>query len=890
MSKHKRHWISPSVRHILDRLDQIKQLVRNSIFGKEQPMNPLNLKTDKVRETLSSITLPINHPIALKLKELSPEDRKFLKDFEHIKRNAQLTRKEIKTKKGGGASEGEQRLLELIDSICAANPKDPSKELLALIEELAWLQDNTSASQACITPQELARAKRILGQNNAMRRLSKEAFLEFKQWLLEVDMRAINLDPYNHNLLEDPNAGHWDIHLPNTNNQDTITFCFPEPTADERYTLNTRHPLNDQDVFNRKAEVVAIDFGTKSTTAAILDANSRKILLAIGTLDTKKEVVEADFENPTFMEFYDYKKFLRDYNALEQRPFTDIEDLSISHMAFEHFKEATGNHYYRFFYKLKQWAGTTGNEVRVQDKEEIAWDLGDITDYGANKPDPVEIYAYLLGRYINNMGGNPEGAHLTYLLSYPAKYEKEQVTHIKESFIRGLTKSLPQGIFDPYVKGKRENEKTRVEKMIVEMKVSEPVAYAISALQAFGFTLKHLGAEAINYGVFDFGGGTTDFDFGYWQKSADEDKDYDLHHFNEGGAKYLGGENLLELLALEVFKDNMEEVRQKDFVIATPNYEARVTNVHTLRAFIDNKREGRRNLQTIAEELRSFLHGLDEEQIEADELEEEQISLNLVNRQGEPKSAQFIVNRTKLLKILKTEIGGVIVNFFEALRVAAPNMKDANEVHIFLGGNSSRSPLVKMLFEEEAAKRKAESKSPIDFIIYPPLGTPQADAIIKEKTNKDPEPDPHQRVTCKTGVVFGLLDGRNQYGGGINICSKDVCPGKDPLFKFYLGRKKGDCFHLILEKEEMVVGEWVEFGKNFRGSRLELYYTDKPLATTNELPIDQAHREPIDFEEDYEEGIYQIKIKRVNTDSVIVGVFTMDGDSCEDEHLVQLKV
>ncbi|BCZ18185.1 Dihydrolipoamide acetyltransferase [Helicobacter sp. NHP19-003] len=852
-------------------------------------MNPLNLKNDKIRETLSSITLPINHPIALKLKELSPEDKKFLKDFESIKRNAQLTRKEIKTKKGGGASESEQRLLELIDCICAANPKDPSKGLLSLMEELAWLQDNSTASQNCITPQELARAKRILGQNNAMRRLSKEAFSQFKQWLLEVDTRAINLDPYDHNLLEDPNAGHWDIHPQATGEQSTITFCFPEPSGNERYTLNTRHPLNTQDVFGRKAEVVAIDFGTKSTTAAILDKNSRKILLAIGTLDTKKTVEEADFENPTFMEFYDYKKFLRDYNRLEHRPFTDIADLSISHMAFEHFKEARRNDYYRFFYKLKQWAGTFGNEVRVQDQDGVAWDLGDITDYGAGKPDPIEIYAYLLGRYINNMGGNPEGVHLTYLLSYPAKYEKEQREHIKASFMRGLTKSLPQGIFDPYITGKKENERVKVEKMIVEMKVSEPAAYAISALQAFGFTIKHMGAEAVNYGVFDFGGGTTDFDFGYWQKSADEDKDYDLHHFNEGGAKYLGGENLLELLALEVFKDNMEEVRQNDLVIATPNYEARVTNVHTLRAFIDNKREGRRNLQTIAEELRPFLHGLDEEQIKADGLAEERINLNLVNRQGVPQSAQFMVNCSKLLHILKREIGEVIQNFFEALRVAAPQMKDAKEVHIFLGGNSSRSPLVKMLFEEEAAKRKAESTSEIQFIIYPPLGTPEADALIKERTNKDPEPDQHQRVTCKTGVVFGLLDGREQYGGGINICSPDACPGKDPLFKFYLGRKKGDCFHLILEKEEMVVGEWVEFGKNFKGSRLELYYTERPLATTNELPIDQAHREPIDFDDTYDEGIYQIKIKRINTDSIVVGVFTMDGDSCEDEHTVQLK-
>ena len=57
--------------------------------------------------------------------------------------------------------------------------------------------------------------------------------------------------------------------------------------------------------------------------------------------------------------------------------------------------------------------------------------------------------------------------------------------------------------------------------------------------------------------VFDFGGGTTDFDFGVFYE-ADEKKstryDYTIEHFGAGGDRYLGGENLLELLAFEVFK------------------------------------------------------------------------------------------------------------------------------------------------------------------------------------------------------------------------------------------------------------------------------------------------------------------------------------------------
>ncbi|GAA7706945.1 hypothetical protein HpMMM85_14570 [Helicobacter pylori] len=52
--------------------------------------------------------------------------------------------------------------------------------------------------------------------------------------------------------------------------------------------------------------------------------------------------------------------------------------------------------------------------------------------------------------------------------------------------------------------------------------------------------------------MFDFGGGTTDFDFGKWEKSASPKFFYKMMHFSSGGDKYLGGENLLELLAWEV--------------------------------------------------------------------------------------------------------------------------------------------------------------------------------------------------------------------------------------------------------------------------------------------------------------------------------------------------
>ncbi len=39
------------------------------------------------------------------------------------------------------------------------------------------------------------------------------------------------------------------------------------------------------------------------------------------------------------------------------------------------------------------------------------------------------------------------------------------------------------------------------------------------------------------------------------------------------GDKYLGGENLLELLAFEAYGQNLQTLKEKDIIIAKPNYD-----------------------------------------------------------------------------------------------------------------------------------------------------------------------------------------------------------------------------------------------------------------------------------------------------------------------------
>ncbi|GHQ57107.1 hypothetical protein VN1227_05440 [Helicobacter pylori] len=80
-----------------------------------------------------------------------------------------------------------------------------------------------------------------------------------------------------------------------------------------------------------KTGIVAIDFGTKSTTASYLDENGIPRLLSIGG-DVDTDSLEK-YENPTIVEFRHKEKFLKAYNALSHRPFTKHNGIEVAHEA-----------------------------------------------------------------------------------------------------------------------------------------------------------------------------------------------------------------------------------------------------------------------------------------------------------------------------------------------------------------------------------------------------------------------------------------------------------------------------------------------------------------------------------------------------------------------------
>ncbi len=793
---------------------------------------------------LQSLRLPLGHPLVEKLCELSLNNKAAFNEKSGVSYKEEVS-KEDRTK-----FEQALRVLHAIVNN-ETSLRYLSDENQKFIEDLA--QDKK------ITNEKIEKTLEIVSYSDV-----DVDFEAFKELMLNVDSVAVGLKSYSQSQLLDLNGGHWDLEVPSAP-KESVTFRLdnlPKNEKNKEMNFYVRSSLKD---LNKG--VVAIDFGTKSTTAAYMDNNGEYRLLSIGGLADDANLTK--FENPTIMEFRHRKKFITEYDALDHCPFTEKDDIEVAHEAQKNAKGVKGNDLYRFFSQLKQWAGADEKQNFRDLEEDFSLEsFTDCTDFN-----PIEIYAYYIGRCINNMHN---GVFLKYFLSYPIKYEKHQAEKIRESFERGLKKSLPRHVFD--------DEKT-AKTFKVELRASEPCAYAISALKSYGFFKSEKLDKPIYYGVFDFGGGTTDFDFGKWEKSTNPKFLYKMTHFSSGGDKYLGGENLLELLAWEVYAKNFQELKAKDIVIAKPNYDR--IDTQRFGSFMQNSREARLNLQEIASTLRPFLEELDADIIEAIEENEEfsiegfekDFKTQLFDRDGVETECDLKVDCKELLSLLKGKIEEGVANFFAGFsKVMAENIDDeCRAFHIFLGGNASRSVLVKQAFENAKEKqlkdyKQKTSKDDFTFILYEPLGTEKSDKQILELTGEDVSNTPaYLKPTCKTGVAFGLLESRDK-AKGIEMPSIS----SNPVFKYDLGIEIEGKFHAKIHRDSLKPNEYQIFQtkEEWGGfDELEIRYSDKALANTNTLNIKDTQMIFIALEEHEE---VDVKVCCVDSQSIKVGLFKDD--------------
>ena len=549
--------------------------------------------------------------------------------------------------------------------------------------------------------------------------------------------------------------------------------------------------------------------------------------IRIGTGNLSKKINSKQYENPTVIEFIDLQDFMKRYNSKNGRPETLWEDLTISHTAFNDLIKSDSSEYYSYFYNLKQWAGGKEGKIRIRDKKNFDVVIPSYLELKEEDIDPIEIYAYNLGLYINNMR---QGIFLDYILSFPVTYEKAVREKILNSFSKGIKKSLPVEVL---------NDEDSMKRFRVIQGASEPAAYAVCALQEYNFEPED--DEKIFYGIFDFGGGTTDFDFGIWREANEKESRYDyvINHFGAGGDRYLGGENLLELLAFEVFKENQDKLREKGITFLLPEECERFAGSEVL---ISESQEAKLNTKQLMEYLRCFW---EKEEGYEKKFESGKIKIALFTKDGKREANFELDINTEILEtILRNRIEKGVKNFFESLKLAfaRESIKDVKNVLIFLAGNSSKSPIVKELFEKYI---KEENEDIIKynnieageyFKIYPPLGTEEAYKIQEELGIKVCRDD-ITKPTGKTGVAFGLIDCLP--GSNIKVISEKNIE-EEIKFKYYVGHNKKRRFFVDINRD-VDYNKWISF-TDASCEDFQIYYTTEPQASSNNMPINEVKK------------------------------------------------
>lgn len=234
------------------------------------------------------------------------------------------------------------------------------------------------------------------------------------------------------------------------------------------------------------------------------------------------------------------------------------------------------------------------------------------------------------------------------------------------------------------------------------------------------------------------------------------------------------------------------------------------------------------NTKTMMEKLRPFWEGVEEEM---SNFENGTLEVNLIDVDAKQHTNfELDIDMEEMLEIIGNRIYKGVQNFFHSLRLAFENHKvglnTIEEINIFLAGNSSKSMLVKTLFEQEIAKQTLKFKESMKtdkdiFKIYPPLG---GDINNLEKP------------TGKTGVAFGLIETRE--GGDILVIDHNTTENQDIAFKYYLGESRKKKFKVIVDRNSKYK-EWIEFIDASRES-FELYISSQPIVSNNKTPIDDS--------------------------------------------------
>jgi hypothetical protein len=457
--------------------------------------------------------------------------------------------------------------------------------------------------------------------------------------------------------------------------------------------IRPRNPIQDI-----KTGAVAIDFGTSSTVVAYKDGGRKKLLrIGLSVDDYSSDSQPEHYENPTILEFVDLDALLKPWQSKAYRPRVSWEDIHCSHEALstqrdnENDSKITAS----ILPKIKQWALRVEDDLRIRISDRANEQELELAPLQMRNPvkgqplnvsdsdpfDPIELYAWFLGLAINQRS---RGLFLKYYMTFPVAYPREVKEKVLCSFRRGLQRSLPETL----------TCQKEFEKFAVEERASEPAAFAAAALEYLELVPSEQGFA---YGVFDFGGGTTDFDFGLYRLPTEEEEaqgyEQVIEHFGSSGDKFLGGENLLENMAYQVFRYNADTCREKGIKFSKP---LDADDFPASEILLSNSQAALTNTQMLMARLRPFWEK--GEEVGHSGIEQ----LSLICENGTTR-IELKIPSAELKQYLKQRLREGVDKFLNSMKMAFESAdKQPDKVHVLLAGNASRSLMLQDLFYKAA--------------------------------------------------------------------------------------------------------------------------------------------------------------------------------------------
>lgn len=648
--------------------------------------------------------------------------------------------------------------------------------------------------------------------------------------LLTADTRRAQLPPLDKGILTDAARGLWAAWWP--------PAAQPDPRWYVAAELEKAVEAADPWEAVRHGSQVAIDFGTSSTVAAVREEDGRLRLLRIGG-DWRETATAMQYENPTALEFSNYEGLLEAWQHEPWRPLILWEDIKCAHQAREELRAA--GHAACGMRSIKTWAREQPGRppLRLRDEKQVAFELSplpiageegmhEVGDVSQRPVDPIELYACFLGFSLNNQLAHGGTIYPRYYLTFPVKFDRRTRDRILQGFRRGLLRSLPPSLV--YGEAWRADPPFRIEEV-----ASEPTAFAAGVLPHLGITPSE-GGEA--FGVFDFGGGTTDFSFGLYRTAGPGENENEgwetvLDILDVSGDEYLGGEHLLDLAAWHVIRDNAAALLAAGIPFLCP---AGLSPFDGSELLFTESTEAQANTVVLREAMRPLW----EEGRFADD-ETGTLSLNLLAREGKDANGISLrVDAEALRSQLKERIRQGVRAFFTTFRQAF-KMHDLRPetLHVLLAGNSCRSPLVQDVFEENIREILPEEHERIRIHreLLPGGENGAGDALADA-------PGDGLRPTLKTGVAIGML--HVLPGEPTGMVERNRRDAESP-FLFTVGVFRADILQPVLERNA-AYGQWQRLPqKVVRSGVTKIGYSPSPLALEGEIRRTQCRERNIEW-------------------------------------------